>query len=105
MKISSLGSSFEEYRADVESLFRLMRYFAAPVYTCSASSERWGMSESFDKCAEECRMLARVSGVVARTGQPFWDWLRPFRVYSYDDSRCEYHQSESDETSRMGWAH
>ena len=75
--------------------FLISRYFVAPVYTCSASASRWDVGSSFDGVAAQCRDIAFDYGVVSRTGERFWDNLRPFCLYYKSGIHNSWHHGEA----------
>ena len=63
------------YRPMLDPLLDLLDHFVAPVYTCSASAERWEADPSFDIVSEEVRGLVKARNLIARTGDHFWGLL------------------------------
>ena len=87
----------------LDKLITLMRFFVAPVYTCAAPAERWGLGPDFDTTPQFCRSLAASRGAVARAGEYFWESLRPFCVCYTTGQRDLWHHGEAGNEGRLFW--
>eukprot|EP00972_Heterocapsa_arctica_P053354 7860065-Heterocapsa_arctica.AAC.1 len=69
---------------DISALMDLMLLFRSRLYVCTASAEHLvinehGQGPKYDQEANNVRDLARQKGIMAWTGQAFWDILKTYR--------------------------
>eukprot|EP00972_Heterocapsa_arctica_P049536 7290841-Heterocapsa_arctica.AAC.1 len=69
-----VGMSQEKWRR-VQCLMILIPCFLSKLYVCTASAERWGLTEEYDVVSDQVRGQARKMGITYWTGDSFWNSL------------------------------
>ncbi len=74
----------KETLEELRNLAKMMQHFRAPIYVCSAESERCNMDDSFDEAVLRAKtVLIDFPEIMVCSGQAFWNAIRRFAHPEY----------------------